>query len=201
MEEKNNSNKITAILLAIIICVSIFAIIYVNLPQTTEYNNKETNNNEEKKEEEVLLTITYYDQELTYTLKQLEALTSYDGLGGKINKKSTITGPYNYTGVEISTFLNELDNPPDRYYITTTSSDFYRQEFTYEQISGNVTLYNETRYETGQGNLKMIISYKQEGEYLTDPEGGPLMVAFIEDYYTDSNLWTRMLVSLEITDI
>lgn len=207
MPKENSSKKAITISLITIIIIAAVVLIYVNLPQTIEDNNNDgTNENGETNEEEILLTITYSTQELNYTLTQLENLTSYEGQGGKINKKSTITGPYNYTGVEISTFLNELDNLPEIYNITATSSDGYTQEYSYEQIIGNTTLYNETRIEIDQVEpginiLKMIVAYKEEGEYITDPEYAPLMVAFVDDYYTDSSLWARMLVSLEITEI
>lgn len=188
-----DTNKTLTIILAIVITLSAVVILYVNLPQSNEDN--------ETTEGEIILTVVYDDQELTYTLSQLEEFTSYTREGGKINKKSTVTGPYEYTGVKISTLLNELSDLPDSYNITATSSDGYKQEYSYEQITGTVTLYNETRNETGQGSLTMIITYKEEGEYITDPEYGPVMIAFVDDYYTDSALWARMLEKLEITSI
>ena len=46
----------------------------------------------------------------------------------------------------------------------------------------------------------MIIAYKEEGVDITDLEDGPLMVVFVDDYYTDSGLWAKQLTKIEIID-
>ncbi len=40
----------------------------------------------------------------------------------------------------------------------------------------------------------------KEGEEIIDSEDGPLMIVFVDDYYTDSGLWAKMLVSIEIIE-
>jgi len=204
MTEKNNTNKILTIVLAVIICVSAIVLLYVNLPkdETTDDNiNNNTNgstDNNQTEEPVTVLTVIYGDEKINYTMDEIKAMTSYTGEGAKINKKLTITGPYNFTGVKISTFLSELEDLPTNYSINTTSSDGYSQHYTYKQIQGTVEKLNETRGSLGNSSFTMIIAYMQEGEEITDSEDGPLMIVFVDDYYTDSGLWAKQLVSIEI---
>ncbi len=110
MAEKNNTNKILTIVLAVIICVSAIVLLYVNLPknETKDNNTNGSTDNNQTEEPVTVLTVIYGDEKINYTMNEIKAMTSYTGEGAKINKKLTITGPYNYTGVKISTFLSEL---------------------------------------------------------------------------------------------
>jgi len=194
MTEKNNTNKILTIVLAVIICVSAIVLLYINLPKD------ETTDNNQTEEPVTVLTVIYRDEKINYTMDEVKAMTSYTGEGAKINKKLIITGPYNFTGVKISTFLSELEDLPTNYSINTTSSDGYSQHYTYEQIQGTVEKLNETRVLIGNSSLTMIIAYMREGEEITDSEDGPLMIVFVDDYYTDSGLWAKQLVLIEIIE-
>ena len=204
MAEKNNTNKILTILLAVIICVSAIVLLYVNLPKDETTDDNINNNrsgsidNNQTEEHVTVLTVIYGDEKINYTLDEIKAMNSYTGEGAKINKKLTITGPYNFTGVKISTFLSELEDLPTNYSINTISSDGYSQHYTYEQIQGTVEKLNETRVSLGNSSFTMIIAYLQEGEEITDSEDGPLLIVFVDDYYTDSGLWAKQLASIEI---
>ena len=202
MAEKNNTNKILTIVLAVIICVSAIVLLYVNLPKNEikDNNTNGSTDNNQTEEPVTVLTVIYGDEKINYTMDEIKAMTSYTGEGAKINKKLTITGPYNYTGVKMSTFLSEFENLPSNYNINTTSSDGYSQHYTYEQIQGNVEKLNETRVSLGNVSLTMIIAYMEEGEEIIDTEDGPLMIVFVDDYYTDSGLWAKMLASIEIIE-
>ena len=48
----------------------------------------------------------------------------------------------------------------------------------------------------------MIIAFKKDGEYITESEEVPFRIAFINgDKITASNLWARMVTSIEINEI
>ena len=203
MADKNNSNKILTIVLAVIICISAVIILYVNLPKD-DINDGETIDDtvdDETEEPVTILTVIYGDEQINYTMDEIKAMTPYTGEGAKINKKLTITGPYSYTGVKISILLSEFENLPSNYSINIISSDGYSQQYTYEQSQGNIEKLNETRASIGDANLTMIVAYMQEGEEITDPEDGPLMIAFVDGYYTDSGLWARMISTIEIMEV
>ena len=201
-----DTNKILTMFLVVIICIAAVVLLYVNLPKdettddNTDGNTNDENDNNETEEPITVLTLIYGNEQINYTLDEIKAMSNYTGEGGKINKKLTITGPYNYTGVKMTTFLSELQNLPPKYSINTTSSDGYLQHYTYENIQGTAEKFNETRVSLGNASFTMIIAYMEEGEEITDLEDGPLMIVLVDDYYTDSGLWAKHLVSIEVIE-
>ena len=201
MAEENGSNKLITIVLAIVITFAAIAILYVSLPEENTKDNDTSNENEESQtEEEIILTINYNDEIIEYTLIDLETLEAYTGIGGYINKVNITTGPFEYTGITVTSLVDQVTNPPEQYSIKIKSSDGWEAEYDTDQIQGNVDLYNETGAKKGIGNVKMIVAYKEDGNYITDPENGPLRIAYVDDYYTSSSLWSRLIVSIEIIE-
>ena len=201
MVEKKNTNKILTFILAVIICISAIVLLYVNLPEDETADGKINDgniNDNQTEDSDIVLTIRYGDEQLNYTIDEIKSMVSYTGSGAKINKKYTISGPYDYTGVEISTFLSEFENLPLNYSINSLSTDGYTQRYTYPEMQGNIEKLNETRVSLGIGNFTMIIAYKQDGLDITDSEDGPLMIVFVDEYYSDSSLWARQLNLIEV---
>ena len=199
MIEKKESNKILTYILSLIILIAVAVLIYTNLPESKNDDNTITTDSDIQKNI-IILNVSVNSQIKSYTLEDLENMDSYTGVGGKISKKQTTTGPFSVTGVKLSTILSEFELPLN-YNITAIAKDGYEQPYTYEESIGNVTLYNDTRVEKGFGGVTQIIAYKINGEYITDPEDGPLQMVFVDDYYTESNYWARMLENIEITEI
>lgn len=221
MTKEENSNKIITIILAIIITIAAFTLIYINIADddSSEDEDQDTSDNEDsgdtipddgtddsETEEEILLTMTYGEQTLNYSLNTLESFESYTGYGGMIKTgwfpDIVIEGPFNYTGVTISNLLNEFTNIPENYNITVLSSDGKSNEFNISQINGNVPIYDGTSTESyDTEGITMILAYKKEGEYLDDEEEGPLRIVFVDDgVFTSSKLWAKYVVSLEIIE-
>lgn len=206
MVEKNNTNKFVTIVLAVIICISSIVILYVNLPEEEikDYNINDNNNgyvdSNQTNNTEKVLTVIFGEEQINYTIDEIKSMVSYTGQGAKINKKLTITGPYNFTGVKMSAFLSEFGNLPSNYSINTISADGYSQHYTLNQIQGSVEKLNETRVSLGNKNFTMIIAYMQEDEEIIDSEDGPLMIVFVDDYYTDSGLWAKQLALIEVIE-
>jgi hypothetical protein len=196
MIEKKNTNKILTFILAVIICISAVVLLYVNLPENETADGNINDNQTE--DSEIVLTVRYGDEQFNYTIDEIKSMISYTGEGSKINKKYTISGPDNYTGIKISTFISEFENLPLNYSINSMSTDGYTQHYTYREMQGNVEKLNETRVSLGIGNFTMIIAYKQDGVDITDSEDGPLMIVFVDDYYSDSSLWARQLNLIEV---
>jgi hypothetical protein len=201
-----DTNKILTIFLVVIVCIAAVVLLYVNLPKdgTTDDNSDENTNgnadNNETEEPLTVLTVIYGEEQINYTMDEIKAMPSYTGIGGKIKKTGSTTGPYNYTGVKMSTLLAEFEELSANYSINTKSSDGYPQDYSYNEIQGTVELFNETRVPLGNVSLTMIIAYMEVGEDITDPEYGPLMIVFVDDYYTDSSLWAKMLATIEIIE-
>jgi hypothetical protein len=171
--------------------------------------NKEPNNEEE--ERTVFLTVIFGDYQTNYTLEELEALDAYKGTGGYIKTKllpdSVVISDINeYTGVRITTLLEEIPNIPDNYNVSVVSEDGYTASFTMNETLGFVDVYNETGDIIQNETTVMILAYKENGSFYSeiDPENeiGPLRIAFVgEDVITSSSLWSKMVVSIEIISL
>lgn len=200
MTDVKSKNKIITIALTIVILIAVITIIYVNLPKDDETNDKTTNG-----EVNTVLTLTFGNEIKNYTLQDLEIFETFTGKGTYIRvgwlPEVKLEGPFNFTGIKFSTILEEIDNLPNNYSISVYSSDNKTTEYNQSTINGQVSIYNESGDISEYGGVTMILAYKKDGEYLTDPEEGPFRIAFINDgKITASNLWARMVYSIEIIE-
>ena len=200
MVEEKNRNKIIGAVLAVIIFLAIVTIIIVNLPEEIEKNGETPNG-----ETETVLSLTYGNETTNYTLKDLEALEEFTGKGTFIKYGALpnvfLEGPTNYTGIRVITLLNLIANLPSNYSIVVNTSDPGTFYYNKSVIDGQVGIYNESGNITQTGGVTMIFAYKKEGGYITEPTEGPLRIAFIDDgKITSSQLWARMVVSVELIE-
>jgi hypothetical protein len=200
MAEEKNTNRIIGLILAVIILVAIFTIIYLNLPEETEEKDKITNG-----ETEIILSFTFGDVTTNYTLEDLEALEESTGIGTYIKTgwlpDVVLDGPTNFTGISANTLLNQVDNLPNNYSIVVYSSDDWTTEYNKSVVNGQVKIYNESGNITETGGVTMLFAYKKEGEYMKDPEEGPIRIAFVNGgKITSSKLWAKMVVSFELIE-
>jgi len=197
MATENKSNKIITIMLALIIIVAAITILYISLPKNE--NETETNGGNEQ-ENEIVLQLLYNDEYINYTLDQLQDLESFTGSGGYIKSNNAIVGPFNLTGIKISTILNQYDIQSENYSINIKAADENSTNFNLSFINGDIPIFNETGEQIGIGNATMMIYYKQNGEFLDDSDG-PLRLAFIyENGYTSSKFWIKQVVSILVID-
>jgi len=193
-EKADIYTKYTAILLAMIFIIAGCVYIYVNLPKNEEKNEQPTPN------EEVLLTIVFGSKSFNYSLEDLTDFKVITGRGGYKKQSGTIIGPNNYTGVSVIEILDSIDAITDTYNIRAFAKDGPFYDYSMDKINGHVMTYNESGNETGIGNLTMIIAYEENGIHLNDSLGGPLRIVFVDEEgsITDSALWTKWLVKIEI---
>ena len=198
MASEKKSNKIITIVLLLIIIVAVITLVYINLPK----EGKETeNNNGNDQQNVVVLQMLYNDTYINYTLDQLEDLESLTGSGGYINSVNVTSGPFELTGVNISTLLNQFDIESEKFSIKVTAADNYTSKPLNESfINGEIPIFDETGAQIGIGGATMIINYKENGEYLDDSTG-PLRLAFIyKDGFSSSKIWIKQVVSILIID-
>jgi len=197
MATENKSNKIITIVLALVITIAAITILFISLPKN---ENEMENNNGNDQENEIVLSTFYDDQYINYTLNQLEDLESFSGSGGYIKSNNVTSGPYELTGVRISTILNKFDIISKSYSISVKTSDDFTKIFNLSYINGDIAIFNEIGEEIGNSGATMIIFYKQDGEYL-DETDGPLRSGFIyEDGFSSSGIWMKQVVSIMIID-
>lgn len=217
MVEKQTQYITIALAALIIIAASI--IIYTSLPTGTneldlnEDENQSSNetNNQTIDNSNIHFSVLYNSTETEYDLEELESLISYTGKGQYIKTKLlpdsiVISELYNYTGVQIKSFFNLLDTPlPENFNITVTSSDGWVVTYTKNQTLGEVICYDENGSILTNQTSIMLLAYKEDGAYYNeiDPDGeiGPLRIVIVgstDSVITSSNLWSKMVTSLEI---
>jgi len=204
MAEENGNNKTITILLAIIITFATIAIIYVNLPQETTKDD----NIEDENPEETYLTVVYGDEQVTYSLSELESLETITGMGGFRTSYPSIKGQGTYTGVPVTALVELSAGLITDYNLTIYSDEdgeIDSATYTYDMIQGNLDIYNSTNASDENpisiGGVTMIVCYKADGEYLDESKDGKLKIAFVnedEELITKASLWWRFIYSIEI---
>jgi hypothetical protein len=150
-----------------------------------------------------VLTVTEGSQSKTYTMAALQALPSVSGNGGYMGKGGSITGPFPYQGVALTTLLNAVGGVSEGEIITLTSSDNYSQQLTYDQIvNGSMLNYYDTKGNsiTPSPLPTLTIIYAENGAAL-DSSHGPTELGALssQNILTDGSLWAKMVVSITIT--
>jgi len=145
------------------------------------------------------ITLTYNGQQKTYSIEDLLAFDSTSGSGGKIKVTGTISGPYEYTGVLITTLAHEFSGLSSTFSLVAIADDGYTVSYTYDEIQGNVMVYDTEGQEIGIGGVSMILATMEDGQ--TDYDGA-YRIAFINDGepITDAPLWAKYIVELEFID-
>jgi hypothetical protein len=205
MAEKKNTNKILSITLIITICIAFLVLIMVNLPESDEQLL-----DDELEDIDVVLTIIYENTYKNYTLEELElfsATTGYarnikGGLLPEVRINPDVNEPaWEFTGVVVNLLLEEFEDLPNEYYINVSSSDNWVSTYTKDHVMGSVEIYNETGNITANSGAIMILAYMQNGEYISEQDG-PLRIVFVNsNAITNSRLWAKLVVSIEIMDI
>jgi len=148
--------------------------------------------------QEKLLTVIYNSTDYNYSLDELvSSFNSITGFGNKINQIGSISGPNKYTGIPVSLLLESFHDLPDNYYLLACASD-YEYNFSKENVSGKVEIFNEDGESRGLGNVTMVVAYEINDEPLDEKDGGPLRIVFIDDEgsITDSSMWVSSLNKL-----
>jgi Bacterial Ig domain len=142
------------------------------------------------------LTLTYKGNQKYYTLEDLLAFDSLTGNGGRSNSLN-ITSPLNeYTGVPIKTLAQQFPAMPSEYSVVAISSDGYTISYTYNEIQGEVTIYDKDGKKIGNGGVSMILATKENGQIGYDYS---YRIAFVnqDNPYTYAALWAKWVIELE----
>jgi len=199
MSDKKSINKIITIVFVIVIILAVITVLYMYLPKNTE-DEKHLDTTEESP----IFFLIFNDIEINLTLSDIESLETYSASGtyikeGALPDNVIINGPYNFTGVNVSIILNQIENLPEQYIIKVTATDNWTTEYNMSEINGLVSIYNESGNITNDGEVTMLLAYKEEQEYINDTDVGPLRIVFVDsESITSSRLWTKMVYSIEI---
>ena len=154
-----------------------------------------------------VLTVIFDNYTNDYNLDDLQSIDSYIGTGRYIKTKLlpdsvNISDSSSFTGIRVYKILDDIPNLPDTYDISVVSSDGWEVTYTMDDIDGNIDIYDEEGNILSNETAVMILAYKEDGEYYSDDETGPLRVAFVDNnVITSSSLWSKMAVSIEVISL
>jgi hypothetical protein len=223
MAEEKVSNKLITTILAFIIIIAAIVILFVNLPEddndkqiddeTGDEEQEEEEEEEQEEEEEngeegpnYIFNLSFGEENINYSLEDLEALESFSCTAtmikdGFLPEDVATEGPFEFTGIRISTLVNEFDNIPEKYNLSAKSSDGPITIYNMSDIQGNIKLYNESGIVVNNTGATMILAYKKDGVYLGDDEG-PLRIVYCHDeYYTLSIYWPKFVIWMDIIEL
>ena len=208
MAKENNTNKKITAFLVIIILIAAFTYLFINLPDDNSKNENtsdQTGGEEPTEEIGPILTVTFKGVQTNYTLEELESLESFTAKATMIKTGWLPTinfeGPNLYTGVKFSTLLNQIEDLPENYSINVISNDSKITKYNMSKIQGNIDIYNESGVIINNSGATMILAYKIDGEYFTQEDTRPLRVVFCHNNMTSSDLWAKMVISIEVIEL
>ena len=133
---------------------------------------------------ETVLELVKDDQSLYFTMDQLKALPSVEGLGGIMSSTGKITAPATYKGVLVSTILESVGGFTEDRSVEIIAEDGYSITFSPNQVlNGDYITYDVANGDEIDtiGSLQTIIAYEREGEPLNDESEGQLRLVIIGD--------------------
>ena len=192
--------KLAFLSICLIVLSSIF-IVGCSSSQTTTSTPVVTSSTSTAASGDTILTITKGDKTVTYTMAELQALSSVTGWGGK-NTMHGNEGPYQYKGVAMSQLLKAVGGMTDQNSLVVTGSGAYTKTLTYDQVvNGNFPVMDNSGNQVTPVKTPVLsVVYEQSGAAL-DSTSGPLMLGIMTDQsqLTGGNLWIKGLSAIQVT--
>jgi hypothetical protein len=196
----SKTNKIIGAIVAIAVILSLAVLVYVNLPKQTETPN----DNNDHKTSPPTFALIYNDEQQNFTLGQLERLEPYTAKGGYRTQTGSVKGWGNYTGVNITTLIQNLQPVPYHYSLVVTDEEGKNMSYNFSTISGQVNIYDPENASDsnpiGKGNLTMVLAYQFEGDWLNESKDGTLKIVFLDENgsITESSLWWKKVAKIRV---
>jgi len=213
--EKDQSLIITVTLAAlIIVSASIFIYVtYIDQPSPTNgtgdgIDDNPAGNQSSTDHDLVSLSLFYNGSMWNFTLSEIEQLQTITGTGRYIKTKlfpDVVLGDvYNYTGIQISTLVDQIPIALESYSISATARDNYTKDYSMNESSGIVDIYDMNGSILLNETAVMIIAFQENDTIYADhiefDDIGPFRIAFIGENHTitSSGLWVKQVKSIEI---
>jgi DMSO/TMAO reductase YedYZ molybdopterin-dependent catalytic subunit len=142
----------------------------------------------------------------TFTVADLQSMEAVTGQGGFTCPPTPgVTGPDEYTGVELSALLDEVGGLTDESIVSVAATDDYVMTYTADQIrNGTYVTYDPATGAEKQVDEqpKTIVAYAKAGSHLGDDEG-PLRLAFLTSQPTqvvEGFLWVKWATRISMRD-
>ena len=153
-----------------------------------------------------VLTIVGPSGTRTFTVADLQTMGAVTGQGGFTCPPTPgVTGPDEYTGVELSALLDEVGGLTDESIVSVAATDDYVMTYTAEQVrNGTYATYDPaTGMETeADESPKTVLAYAKAGSPLGEDEG-PLRLVFLTAkpaQVVEGFLWIKWAVRISVRD-
>ena len=202
-----SGNTLLTIALIIIIILSISVVAYTTFTTPDEedtLNNLQQTESPNTKEAPPVLTLRYQNDSITYTQTQIDSLSTIRGYGGYRTSFPGIKGQGNYTGIPIIDLIQPLTQNLTSYTITVYAEDGYTTNYTYEEIQGNISLYDASTPSNpdpiAAGGVTMILASQFEDQPFDLEKDGRFKIAIVNGYdtVTSSTYWAKFVTTIEI---
>lgn len=189
MTQREKGDKLIMVILALAVFAAAAIVIYISFDE------------DDSGDEDVLLSVIHGENQWKYTMNNLKNLEEYTGRGSMINGIGTINGPFEFTGVSITTLLEDVGiTNLSSIKINATSANNLSKIFNADAIVGNVTIFNETGNEINWSTpVILLLAYEKDGMEISD-ENGPLRITYVGEGtpITLSENWVKQVISIEI---
>jgi DMSO/TMAO reductase YedYZ molybdopterin-dependent catalytic subunit len=139
-----------------------------------------------------------------YNLTEIKEMPSYENGGAFLRSTGAIVGPHNYKGVNMTYLLDLVGGVNSSQSMNVTASDGYSITFSYDQVMGNITTYNETGEAIDWSKpITMMLAYEEDGDPI---HGGPLRIVYVGDEcdgqypITDGHFWVKWVTEIEVQE-
>ena len=141
------------------------------------------------------------DEEKVLTFDDIKTMPSYTGRGGFFSTVGMKYGPFKCKGVPIEYLCDLVGGIDESSTVWISAPDGYMMVFDYDQIKCDFNTFDpEDLKEVPHGDLKLILTYEQDGELLPENDGRPFRVSIVgkEDLLTEGSYWVKWVDRIEI---
>jgi hypothetical protein len=139
----------------------------------------------------------------TFTEQQVRALPSITGHGGSVSTTGIKSGPFTIKGVPLTTLCEAAGGMQQNQTLRVSAPDGYMWVFDFNQTHGKGFItFSPDLKEIPSPNLVPVLMYEQDGQPLTQEQGGPFRIAILTQddvqVVTEGSDWVKWVNTLEI---
>jgi DMSO/TMAO reductase YedYZ molybdopterin-dependent catalytic subunit len=139
-------------------------------------------------------------QEITY--EQITKMPSQEAKGGYLTSAGIVYGPYEVKGVLLQDLCDLAGGITSNNYVSISAPDGYSMTFGYDQIYNGdfLTWDSETLHEVPHERQMILLTYKWDGNPISNNDGGPLRLVIVSDgsFLTEGHNWVMWVNEIEI---
>jgi DMSO/TMAO reductase YedYZ molybdopterin-dependent catalytic subunit len=124
--------------------------------------------------------------------------------GGFFTTVGVVNGPYEVKGIPLVDLCALVGGVTPQDMVMVSAPDGYSMVFDYEQLNGDIQTYDaETLREVPHDELKVLLTYEQDGKTLPHNDGRPLRVAVVgnADLLTEGHNWVKWVDRIEVISL